>query len=291
MAALHLTSFMDETGHADDPKLHFAGMAGFVAPIGVWKVFEQHWNDLLAKAGVSESFHMKDFAHSQGQFRSWKGNEELRRIFFGRLLEIVRETNADPVGAIVSVTDFKTLTPSQQSSFGHDPYFIAFQKCTRGAASSAVLEAADEKVDMVFAFQTEFGASAQKLWHAMKASNIHKISERMGGFATSTPAEQCALQAADLFAYELLKEFENRINRPQDRMRYGLRQIIKMSKVPLPRIILLDRKEMLRTIREGGLKDQTGTEEVNDHSMLSAMENMMAWLRDRGELTPEDFVL
>lgn len=180
MATLNLTSFMDETGHANDPTLHFAGMAGFVAPIGVWKVFEQHWNDLLAKAGVSEPFHMKDFAHSQGQFRSWKGNEQLRRILFGRLLEIIRETNADPVGAIVSVTYFKTLTPSQKSSFGHDPYFIAFPKCTRGAASSAVLEAADEKVDMVFAFQTEFGESAEKLWHAMKASNIHKISERNG---------------------------------------------------------------------------------------------------------------
>jgi len=104
---LSLTSFIDETGHGDDPALHFAGMAGFVAPLGAWEVFEDHWNDLLEKAGLRHPFHMKEFAHSTGQFEGWKGNEGLRRLFFGRLIEIIRETKADPVGAIVSIDDFK----------------------------------------------------------------------------------------------------------------------------------------------------------------------------------------
>jgi hypothetical protein len=287
---LSLTSFMDETGHADDPTLHFAGMAGFVAPVGVWEVFQERWIDLLEKAGLHEPFHMRDFAHSEGQFKAWKGDEERRRIFLRRLLEIVTETKADPVGAIVSINDFKTLTPSQQSSFGDDPYYIAFQKCVRGAASSAVFERHEEKVAMVFAFQSEFSGRAEKLWYAMKNSGLD-LSPRMGSYASNTPSEICQLQAADLFAYELLKEFENRINRPQDRMRWGLRQIVRMEKVPLPRIILLDRKELLRTIREARFRDQTGTEELNNHDMLSAMQSMMKWLRDRGEVTPEDFLI
>lgn len=61
---LSLTSYMDETGHADDPTLHFAGMAGFVATAGAWQVFEDRWNDLLNKASLHDPFHMKDFAHS-----------------------------------------------------------------------------------------------------------------------------------------------------------------------------------------------------------------------------------
>src|SRR5712692_3465043 len=251
---LMLTSFMDETGHGDDPTLHFAGMAGFVAPLSAWEVFENHWKDLLEKAGLHEPFHMKDFAHSEGQFRPWKGNEEPRQLFFGRLLEIIKETRADPVGAIVSIDDFKRLTPSQQSSFGEDPYYIVFQKCTRGAAASAVFEPPEEKVAMVYAFQSEFAGRAEQLWYAMKEGGLD-ISPRMGSYASSTPAELCQLQAADLFAYELLKEFENRIKRPNDRMRYGLRQVIKMEKVPLPRIILLDRKELLRTVKEAGFRD------------------------------------
>lgn len=286
---LSLTSYMDETGRSDDPTLHFAGMAGFVAPLGAWQVFESHRKDLLSQAGLYEPFHMKDFAHSEGQFKPWKGKEELRRIFFGRLIEIIKATRADPVGAIVSIDDFKTLTESQQSSF-LDPYYLAFQKCTRGAAASAVFEPPEEKVTMVYAFQSEFGRRAEELWHAMKASVVD-IGPKMGSYASRTPAEMCPLQAADVFAYELLKEFENRVKRPQDRMRYGLRQILKMNRVPLPRISLLDRKELLRIIKDARFEDQTGTDELGGHNVVSAMGNMMKWLRDRGEVTLEDFDL
>jgi len=276
---------MDETGHGDDPKLHFAGMAGFVAPLGHWTIFEERWKGALKNAGLVEPFHMREFAHSTGQFESWKGKEELRQLFLGYLLKTIQETQADPVGAIVSINDFHNLTSSQQSSFGGDPYYIAFQKCTRGAASSALFEAKEEQVAMVFAFQSEFKGRAEQLWYAMKKSPKVEsiIAERMGSYASSTPAKMCQLQAADLFAYELLKEFENQITRPGDKMRYGMRQILKMEQSDLPRIILMDRVELLRTVREAGFKDQTGTEELGNHNMASAMQRMTDWRRQRGQ--------
>lgn len=55
--------------------------------------------------------------------------------------------------------------------------------------------------------------------------------------------------------------------------------------------MLMDRKELLRTIREAGFKDQTGTEELGNRNMLSAMQNMVKWLEERGEVTSEDFVV
>jgi len=283
---LSLTSFMDETGHADDPTLHFAGMAGFVAPLGNWEVFEERWNSALKNAGLTEPFHMKEFAHSVGQFESWKGKEELRQLFFGHLIKIIQDTQADPVGVAISVNDFNSLTPSQQSSFGGDPYYIAFQKCTRGAASSALFEAKEEQVAMVFAFQGEFGNRAEQLWYAMQKSPKVEdiIKERMGSYASCTPKKMCQLQAADLFAYELLKEFENQIMRPTDKMRYGMRQILKMEQAPeAPRIVLMDRIELLRTIKEAGFKDQTGTEKLGNHNIISAMQRMTDWRRQRGE--------
>ena len=78
-----LTGYFDETGHADDPVLHFAGMAGFVAPYGAWVNFEAEWKDTLKNALLPEPSHMKDFAHSTGQFKGWKGKEEKRRMLFG----------------------------------------------------------------------------------------------------------------------------------------------------------------------------------------------------------------
>jgi hypothetical protein len=63
-----------------------------------------------------------------------------------------------------------------------------------------------------------------------------------------------------------------------DPMRWGLRQI-----APLPRIRLFDCKELLRQIQEAGFPDQTGVEEIEDHSILTAQESMMRWLIDPGE--------
>jgi hypothetical protein len=107
----------------------------------------------------------------------------------------------------------------------------------------------------------------------------------MGSFASGTPTEMCPLQAADLFAYELCHEFENRIKRPHDKMRWGLRQILRMYRIPIPQIRLLDTKELLRVIHESQWPDQTGAEEINNHQMRSAQESMMRWLVERGELS------
>lgn len=279
-----LTGYFDETGHVDDPTLHFVGMAGFVAPSEAWVNFESEWRDALQKAGLKEAFHMRDFAHSNGQFKDWKGQKVKRDLLFGRLVEIIKQTGAKPIGAAVSLRDYEALTADQHSQF-RDPYYLTFQICTRGAADRAVFEPPGVRVDMVYAFNGEYGTNqggqAKKLWYAIKENYVN--GNKLGSYASSAPGEVCPLQAADLFAYELCHEFENRIKRPDDSMRWGLRQILKMYNIPMPTIRLFDRKELLRVIREGNLPDQTGVEELSSTQMRSAMEAMMHWLGERGE--------
>jgi len=281
---------MDETGHPDDPNLEYVGMAGFVASAGAWEVFADGWHNLMRNAGLREPFHMVDFAHSIGQFASWKKDEALRRAFLSRAVQLIVETQATPIGAIVSMSAFRSLTEKQQSTF-LDPYYIAFQHCTRGAAIEAMFEEADEKVAMVYSYQSEYGTDtrgrAEQLWYAMKKHYEH--GNRMGAYASGIPGEKCALQAADLFAYELSHEFESRVKRPNDDMRWALRQIIAMYRIPVPQIIFLDRKELLRRIKESGHPDQTGVEEIDDNQMRSAQESMMKWLIERGQFNPGHF--
>ena len=51
----------------------------------------------------------------------------------------------------------------------------------------------------------------------------------MGSYTSDSPSNLTFLQAADLFAYELTHEFENRVNRPNDAMRWGLAQLLPGS--------------------------------------------------------------
>jgi hypothetical protein len=106
-----------------------------------------------------------------------------------------------------------------------------------------MFEAPDERVAIVYALNSEFGTTrglAEQLWEFVKRE--YDEGWRLGTYASTTPDELCPLQAADLFAYELCHEFENRVRRPDDPMRWGLRQIMKLNEIPLPKIRLFDRK-------------------------------------------------
>ena len=205
---LLLTSYMDESGHSDDPNFHFTGMAGFVAPEKTWTEVGIVWQKILDIFSLTEPFHMKEFAHSTGQFENWKDNETQRRMLYSNLVKVIVKSGAVPVGAIISLEDFKSLTEEQRSSF-KDPYYMAFQTCTRGAALQALFINPPEKVSMVYSYNQEYGAiasqkrysvdvagNAEQLWHVMKASTDY--GRWMGGYASSTPESTVQLQMADL---------------------------------------------------------------------------------------------
>lgn len=96
----------------------------------------------------------------------------------------------------------------------------------------------NERVAMVYARQQEYGTisspeetpresmgQAEHLWYAIRDA-YPGIGRWMGSYASGSPEELNFLQAADLFAYELVHEFENQLNRPSDPMRWALAQLL-----------------------------------------------------------------
>jgi hypothetical protein len=66
------------------------------------------------------------------------------------------------------------------------------------------------------------------------------------------------LQAADLVAYEIFRKFEALRRTPVRNMRWPMKQLLEMANIYLPRIRLLDRKELLRVIKESGAQIRQG---------------------------------
>ena len=94
---------------------------------------------------------------------------------------------------------------------------------------------------MVYARQKEYGTisspegtlrenmgRSESLWYWIKDANPH-FGRWMGSYASACPDKLNPLQAADLFVYELTHEFENRINRPGDKMRWALTEMLPDS--------------------------------------------------------------
>ena len=64
-------------------------VAGFIATAEQWTAFEHDWRHILSMFGVS-SLHMRHFAHSLGEYSSWKGDENRRKDFLSRLIGITK---------------------------------------------------------------------------------------------------------------------------------------------------------------------------------------------------------
>ena len=82
--------------------------AGVVAERDKWTRFDRRWLRILEAEGVG-GLHMREFAHSTGQYKTWKGDEPRRGAFLQTLVsEIKRGINIGFVSGLV-LPDYRTL--------------------------------------------------------------------------------------------------------------------------------------------------------------------------------------
>jgi hypothetical protein len=84
-------AYFDVSGSRYEPLKTRRAMAigGFVSTEAYWKRFERRWDALLKSEGL-QYFQMKEFAHSVGQFRDWKGDEPRRREFLKKAIKVIK---------------------------------------------------------------------------------------------------------------------------------------------------------------------------------------------------------
>jgi hypothetical protein len=110
-----------------------------------------------------------------------------------------------------------------------------------------------EQVAMVYAYQQDFGATplgrVQQLWDLIRQEAAW--GQWMGTYTSAMPKDVLPLQAADLFAYEITQEFEAWMKRPNSKMRWPLRQILKNAKEK-PLIKVFTFPVMIQSLVESG---------------------------------------
>lgn len=221
-----LKAYIDESGDTADKVCNFVGLGGIAATEESWTTFETAWGDALNEFIGGQPFHMKDYVcvPGYGVYKGW--NEVKRRNFMGRLISAILDIKPRFVGCIVSIPDFHALPQVLKQSL-RDPYYVGFQEVTRGLSIIAKVDNA-HPIAMVYAIHEKFGATeagmAQQLWATMKSQS--EFGAWMGHYSIDFSANSYALQAADLFVYELTKEFETICGNSGRKMRWPLKQII-----------------------------------------------------------------
>ena len=107
-------SYVDEAGHSKDPHRNYLCMAGLLATESAWTAFDPEWRSVCDEEGLTEPFHMMDFAAFKGQFKGW--TEEQRQRLLGKIVGAIRNAKAVPIGSVVSVRDFNSFDLSLRAS-------------------------------------------------------------------------------------------------------------------------------------------------------------------------------
>lgn len=208
MSIREFSAYFDESGSKEDTIA--VVVAGFVAQAEQLIAFERDWKRILTMFGVS-SLHMKNFAHSTGEFASWKGNEEKRRDFLSRLIGITKIRAQHSFAVAVLMDDYRKVDGKYKLHETIAPYTIAARTC----------------VGKVEEWGNKMGVDLEHIAFFFEDGPEDKgdLMRRLKRDGKKAPVflgkEECVVfQAADMLAYEHLlsnkqflagkiKEFEN----------------------------------------------------------------------------------
>jgi hypothetical protein len=217
------TAHYDDSGTADDTLA--VVVAGFVAADEQWPHFERNWNDTLRQYGISR-FHMKDFAHSLGEFSQFKSNKEDREDFLRKLISHIKLRVVYSNAHAVLMDHYRRVNAIYALDYAFPPYALAGRTC----------------VARINLWAEKRGIRKNEIQHVFEdgSAGKRKLYERVlrdhGIEVAFKKKEECvALQAADLFAYEMLAGnrfiFEKGVV-DYNKLRYPIRQLESLLRDP-----------------------------------------------------------
>jgi Protein of unknown function (DUF3800) len=210
-----LWAYFDESGeYQSDGTLRRLTLGGCIASFDNWQAFNQKWRSELDDEGI-QVFHMADFEAREGEFPRREWNEPRRRKLLGNLLSIINQH----VSIFVGFANFPIKFPEKKPMRAGYDRLIARSMINATDRPWGI----DEEVSIVFACHPEF--SSVRVLEYFEIINPDKNSESC---TVATPQTVLPLQAADLFAYELMKFSKpDRKNRDE---RYPFRRLRESAK-------------------------------------------------------------
>jgi hypothetical protein len=216
-----LYSYLDESGHSKDPNVSVLAIAGYLSSVAGWKRLVPDWIDTLSAFAVS-ALHMKDFAHSKGEFAGW--NEGKRRALLARLVALMLRDIDAFIGEAMSLPEEWRQRPEELRERLADPYHGCLIYCLKTLISYSAHSVNHEEINVVLADHPEYSGWATAVYHAIKQDEDG--GDRLGALTFDSPTGLVQLQAADLVAYELQHYLSETKPKGRPKKRWAMEQLL-----------------------------------------------------------------
>jgi hypothetical protein len=214
------TAYFDES---DSSKASV--VAGLIGEAEQLSHFNREWGDLLRSENLQQ-FHMNDFAHSNGEFKGWKGDTLRRKQFIERIIGIISRRARFSLGVLVDRTAYEEVAHRDIfANFYTNEYTACAFLSLLQASQWASVYATGHRIAFVFDKGNTKRADFQRAFDMTDGTSIAD-DHHFGSLTFADDKDVAALQAADFIAYEFCKVYtDNESN--EHRVRESLRTFLR----------------------------------------------------------------
>lgn len=234
------SAYFDESGtHDSSPVL---SVCGAVAPVEQWERFNVEWRCCLAKFGLREPFHMKDYCHSRGQFEPWRNEHALRNELMRQLVGIFGRRIQRTFSANLVSSDYREIISADDFAkryFG-TPYAAAVYTCIHLMSGWAKEYGYVERIPCGFDRGHKNSSEVSRIvGRYLEDDRLqHHI---IGSLVFDEDDNHPPLQAADMFAWEVQRHFSDQVHQIKRAPRSSF---LGLGKVPTL-AVLLNRERLI----------------------------------------------
>ncbi len=190
----------------------FVTVSGCLAPEARWKTFESKWQKMLGKEGLPY-FHMTDFEAYQGHYRDW--TKTRHNHLFKKIARAITGKAKFAFGRGVAHEDFAWAQSQKSILQDFSPFTFCASQCFHAIAEWAKRHNHNNRIIYIFESGDGFNGELLALKDLIESSQARLERYRWAGMhilpkvMNNPPHPLTPLQAADVWAFEARKEWEN----------------------------------------------------------------------------------
>lgn len=234
------TAYFDESyTHPPAPLVYT--IAGYVSTNYQWRKFRKEWRTILDQEGLTH-FHMVDFQACKQPYGAWPKQKRIK--FLQALHKTIHKRTVRSFTTSVNLSDYELLTEQEKYFFG-SPHVQATIHCMKLIAKWADNEKIKEPMPYVFESGSAHDKELRRLFDDTMDEG-EKAAYRCASISFADKKDIEMLQAADVLAYEITKEYSRQLTPNNTR---PVRESIK--NLSLPRLddwTYFGRKEFLEAL-------------------------------------------
>jgi hypothetical protein len=191
----------------------YVTVAGCLAHLDQWKLFQPEWQRMLDEEGL-RFFHMTDFEAYEGAYKEW--SRKRHETCLQKIADVIVPRTKFAFARGVADDDFDFAKTQNEVLQPWSAFTYCASQCLHGIAHSASNHGHEGPIIYVFESGDGFKGELLSLAESIENSKERRMRYRWNGLhilpkiANDPPYPLTPLQAADIWAFEARKEWENK---------------------------------------------------------------------------------